>query len=547
MTTGGPGPRAATYDAIVVGAGPNGLVAANVLADAGWGVLVVEEQPTPGGAVASASYLGPDLLADVCSAFYPLAAASPAFASMHLEEHGLEWCHAPVVLANPLPGESAAVLHRDVEQTADGLEMERAGDGLAWSRLFTLYNEASPALLDALCTPLPPLRPAGALLRALGSGGLLRFARLALLTSRRLGEEEFSGSHGRLLVAGCAAHSDLGPESAAGGFFGWFLAMLGQAHGFPVPRGGAAELARALVRRLESGGGEVVYGERVVAISVKRGRVRGVETSSGNRYRARRAVLADVSAPALYGELLEHRVLPRRVPDDIRRFHWDPATIKVDWRVRDGIPWSVPDVRRAGTVHLCHGVDELTRSSAELAMGTVPAHPFVLLGQPAVADTTRSSAGHVPIWGYAHVPLEVRADPYGILRGTWDESELAALADRLEARVEAHAPGFRSRVVTRHVMGPFELSGHDANLVRGAINGGTASLHQQLVLRPTPGLGRPETPVAGLYLASSSAHPGGGVHGACGWNAARAALRANSGAGRVAGRGLVMLERHLGK
>ncbi len=522
-------------------------MAANVLADAGWRVLVVEEQPIPGGAVASAPYLGSDLRADVCSAFYPLAAASPAFASMHLEEHGLEWCHAPVVLANPLPSEDAAVLHRDPAETVERLETATPGDGIAWSRLFGLYTAASPALMDALCTPLPPLRPAAALRRALGSAGLLRFARLALLSSRRLGEEEFSGPHGRVLVAGCAAHSDLGPEAAGGGFFGWFLAMLGQANGFPVPRGGAAELAGALVRRLESRGGELVCDERVVGISVQRGRARGVETASGGRYRARRAVLADVTAPALYCDLLDGRLLPRRVPEDIRRFHWDHATVKVDWRVRDGIPWVTPEVCRAGTVHLSHGVDDLTRSSAELAMGTVPAHPFVLLGQPAVADATRASGDHVPIWAYGHVPRQVRADPHGVLRGIWDEAELAAFADRIEARIEAHAPGFRGRIVARHVMGPLELFAHDANLVTGAINGGTASLHQQLFLRPTPGLGRPETPVAGLYLASSSAHPGGGVHGACGWNAARAALRSASGAGRATGRGLVMLQRHLAK
>ncbi len=547
MNTRGPAARPATYDAVVIGAGPNGLVAANALADAGWRVLVLEQQETVGGAVSSGTYLGTDLPVDVCSAFYPLAVASPAFASLRLEEHGLEWCHAPVVLANPLPGGDAATLHPDPDETIDHLDARCPGDGAAWRRLFDLYREASPSLLAALCTPFPPVLPATRLLHALGSGGLLRFVRLALSSARRLGVEEFGGLDGRLLLAGCAAHSDLSPESAGSAFFGWFLAMLAQAHGFPVPKGGAGELAAALLRRLEGRGGEVACGEKAVAVRIEWGRARGVETARGNRYRARKAVLADVAAPALYGELVDARRLPQRVPDDVVRFEWDPATVKVDWRVRDGIPWRSPAVRRAGTVHLADDIDELTRSSAELATGTVPAQPFVLVGQPAVADPTRASGGDVAIWAYTHVPSEVRADPGGVLRGIWDDRELAELADRLEMRIEAHAPGFRSRVVARHVMGPAELAAHDANLVHGALNGGTAGLHQQLVLRPIPGLGRPETPVAGLYLASASAHPGGGVHGACGWNAARAALRAHAGAGRVVAQGAVRLQRHLGR
>jgi phytoene dehydrogenase-like protein len=301
------------------------------------------------------------------------------------------------------------------------------------------------------------------------------------------------------------------------------------------------------VLRLETLGGAVACGEQVVAVTVERGRACGVETAEGTRYRARRAVLADVAAPALYSELLDNRLLPSRLPDDIRRFQWDPATVKVDWRVREGVPWTDPLVRDAGTVHLAEDVDELTRSSAELATGTIPAHPFVLLGQPSVADRTRTAADDVAVWAYTHVPARVQADPYGILRGTWDDEELGVLADRIEERIEAHAPGFRARVVTRHVMGPLELARRDANLVHGAIGGGTVALHQQLVLRPFPGLGRPETPIAGLYLASASAHPGGGVHGACGWNAARAALRSARGTGTLVARALVQLQCHLGE
>ncbi|HVC14265.1 MAG TPA: DUF6457 domain-containing protein [Acidimicrobiales bacterium] len=347
------------------------------------------------------------------------------------------------MLANPLPCDPAAALHRDPGETGDELDAEFRGDGRAWRVLAETYRRASPALLDALCTPLPPVRPTVRTWRALGTSGLLRLGRLGLAGSRRLGEEEFGEIRGRLLLAGCAAHSDPSPESAGSGFVGWFLAMLGQAHGFPVPRAGAGELTAALVRRLAARGGNVACGQRVEEILVARGRARGVRAADGSRFRARRAVVADVAATSLFGELLDERLLPRRLPGDLARFHWDPATVKVDWRVRDSVPWRAPVVRRAGTVHLTHGVDELTRASAELAMGTIPTRPFVLVGQPAAVDPTRASAGHVPIWAYAHVPHQVRADPYGVLCGIWDETELATFADRLESRIEAHAPGFR--------------------------------------------------------------------------------------------------------
>ncbi|HLI23812.1 MAG TPA: NAD(P)/FAD-dependent oxidoreductase, partial [Acidimicrobiales bacterium] len=320
---------AVTADAVVVGAGPNGLVCANVLVDAGWDVVVLEAQPAPGGAVSSGSYLGPGFVADVCSAFYPLAAASPVIQRLHLEDHGLEWCHSPAVLAHPLPAGGAAVLYRDLDRTAEGVEAHGAGDGEAWKRLHRLWRQVSPALMQSLFTPLPPVRGGAALLSAVGVSGLVRFLRFALLPVRRLAEEELTGEAAAMLLAGCALHTDLAPEQAASATFGWLLAMLGQDVGFPVPRGGAGELTAALVRRLESKGGRLLCDQAVTAVEVRGGRARGVVTAGGQRYAARRAVMADVDAPRLYADLVGWDHLPARLRDDMGRFQWDYSTVKV--------------------------------------------------------------------------------------------------------------------------------------------------------------------------------------------------------------------------
>ena len=231
-------------------------------------------------------------------------------------------------------------------------------------------------------------------------------------------------------------------------------------------------------------------------------------------FRPRAAVLADVDAPRLFLHLVGPEHLPARTVDDLRRFTWDHAVCKVDWNLNAPIPWSAPDARRAGTVHVVESVDELTESRSDIARGRIPEHPFLLIGQQSMTDRTRMPHGHETAWAYTHLPRDV----------VLDADAAACVADRMQARIEELAPGFESQIRGRHVMGPLDLEARNANLVGGAIGGGTGQLFQQLVFRPTPGLGRPETPVRGLYLASSSAHPGGGVHGACGANAARAAI-----------------------
>ncbi|MEA2245854.1 MAG: hypothetical protein QOH46_383 [Solirubrobacteraceae bacterium] len=512
-------------DAIVIGSGPNGLVGANLLADRGWDVLVLEAEPEPGGGVRTGELTGePGFRHDLFSAFYPFAAASPAIRALELGEHGLRWCHGPLAVAHPAQDGSCAVISRQIDETAASLEAFAPGDGDAWRRLYGTWERVGDHLAEALVTPFPPVRPGMRIVAALGRD-VLRFARLLALPVRRLGEEEFRGAGGPRLIAGNAAHADLAPEVPPSGAFGWVLASLAQQHGFPTPEGGAGALTDALVRRLRARGATLRCGERVTRIEVRRGAAAGVRSAAGERHEARRAVLADVGAPVLYREMVGEEHLPARTLSDIARFQYDWATVKVDWALDAPIPWLAESARRAGVVHIADDVDEMTLGAAQIAMGLVPAKPFLVLGQYSMVDPTRSPPGTETAWAYAHVPREVRGDAGGEeLTGRWDEREAETFAARIEARIDVLAPGFRDLVRARHVLTPPVFERLNANLVLGSMHAGTAQLHQQAIFRPTPGWGRPETPIGRLYLASASAHPGGGVHGGPGTNAARVAV-----------------------
>jgi phytoene dehydrogenase-like protein len=515
-------------DAVVVGAGVNGLVAANLVADAGWSVVVLEQQPTVGGAVRTDGEVAEGFRHDTFSAFYPFAAASPVLAGLDLGRWGLRWRHAPAVLGNPLPDGTWALLTRDREADAERFERAHPGDGAAWLELVGQWDRVGASLMGSLLSPFPPVRHGLPLLARLAREPGLPTARTLLSGVRSLGEERFGGQAPRLLLAGNAGHADFSPEGAGSAIFGLIMTMLGQTVGFPAPEGGAGALTDALVRRLEAHGGEVRVGVEVSEVHVASGRAVGVRTSSGERIPAARAVLADVAAPALYGGLVADRHLPDRTRQGIQRFTWDPATVKVDWALSGPVPWDPGPEVAPGCVHVGDSVDELTITAAQVSAGHVPARPFLLAGQMTTTDPSRSPAGTESLWAYAHVPQRVRGDagPDG-LTGDWDAGDAERFADRMQDRIERYAPGFSARVLARRVLSPTELERRDANLVGGAVNGGTAQLQQALVFRPVPGLGRAGTPVRGLFLASASAHPGGGVHGAPGANAARAALAAD--------------------
>src|SRR6266545_4074819 len=384
------------------------------------------------------------------------------------------------------PHRRGGPLGRDPAVTAASVDRFAAGDGEAWLRMYAQWLATGGDLLDALFTPFPPVRPAVALLRRLRVADALRLARRFLLPVRVLGD--------------------------------------------------AQRIPDALAARLAKRGGRIVTEARVDRVVVGRGRALGVRSADGRFWRASRAVLADVAAPVLYRDLVEPAHLPPRLLADLDRFRWDYATLKVDWALSAPVPWRAATVAGAGTVHLGGDQADLTRYAAALAAGQVPERPFVLLGQMTTADASRSPAGTESMWGYTHLPR----------RDEWPAGEIDAHVARTERAVEECAPGFGALVVGRHVAGPQELWAENPSLVGGAINGGTAAPYQQLLFRPVPGLGRADTPIDRLYLASSSAHPGGGMHGAPGANAARAALaRHRAVSGGVYGAGVRLAHRRL--
>ncbi|GGO23813.1 phytoene desaturase family protein [Micromonospora parathelypteridis] len=505
---------AQSADAVVIGAGHNGLVAANLLADAGWEVVVLEATAVPGGAVRSAEVTAPGYLSDLYSSFYPLGYASPVLGGLDLGRHGLSWRHAPDVLAHLLPDGRSAVINRNPDVTAASLEQFAPGDGKRWLDAYTDWLDVAEPMLEAITSPFPPVRGGLGLLRRLRVAGALRLARRLVVPVRKLGDELFDGAGGPALLAGCALHTDLSPEEAGSGVYGWLLAMLGQQVGWPVPVGGAQQITNALVGRLQERGGTILYGARVDRVLTARGRAMGVRTEGGALWRARRAVLADVPAPALYLDLVGAAALPSRLVEDLAHFRWDGSTLKVDWALSAPVPWANRELVGAGTVHLGADLNGLTHYAGELARGELPRDPFLLVGQMSVADPSHSPPGTESLWSYTHLPF----------RRNWRAEDVAGHVQRMEDVLEAAAPGFRRLIVGRHVAGPADLEKGNPSLVGGALGGGTAAAYQQLFLRPIPGLGRADTPVDRLFLASASAHPGGGVHGAPGANAARAAL-----------------------
>ena len=357
---------------------------------------------------------------------------------------GTDWSgqHASAVVGTPFADGRWALLHRRPEDTAAGLEEQVPGDGTAWLELYEGWRALREQVIGMLLTPFPPVRHAlGASLRLPRNGGLAT-VRMLLAPLRSLAEQSFRGDAAKLLLGGNAAHADIPLDAPGSGMMGWLLAMLGQDVGFPVPRGGAGMLTAALADRLEEAGGRIVVDARVTTVSVEQGRATGVRLEDGS-WNPADVVLADVSAPALYGGLVSWEHLPRRTRERMSRFEWDPATVKVDWALSRPVPWIAAPERPPGTVHVAASLDEIATAGAQIANGEVPALPFLLVGQMATTDPDRAPAGAESLWAYTHVPQKVHRDAGGEgIRGVWDRDESEVMADRMQRQIERYAPGF---------------------------------------------------------------------------------------------------------
>ena len=474
------------YDAVIVGAGPNGLAAAIRIAQHGFSTLILEGGDKVGGACRTEELTLRSFWHDVGSAVHPLALASPFFSSLPLEKYGLAWIQPEVPLVHPISAGAVAVLQRSLRKTAEAL----GKDARMYNRIFAPIVLRSESLIEEFLQPIihVPRHPLT----------VVRFGVRALLSARQLVRSHFSQDPAGALFAGLAAHSFLPLSSAGSAGFGLMLGMLGHAVGWPIPSGGAQMISNALLQHLKTLGGKIQTGVFITSLS---------------QLPRTRVTLLDITPRQLVR--IAREKLPVRYRRTLERFRYGPGIFKIDYALEGPLPWIHEVCQRAGTIHLGGTFDEIAQAETEVAHGKCPDRPFLLLSQPTVFDPTRAPAGRHVVWAYCHVPNGSSFD----------------MTERIEREIARFAPGFYDRVLVRRVTSAAELESKNANLIGGAITGGANDLWQ-VVARPTLSAEPYRTPIKGMFLCSSSTPPGGGVHGMCGFHAANAALKYLQGQSR---------------
>lgn len=473
-----PSTKPGSYDAAIVGSGPNGLAAAIELARQGQSVIVLESHETVGGGTRTTERTLPGFMHDVCSAIHPLAQASPFFRSLPLQDYGLEWIHPDIPLAHPLDDGSVILMHRDILETAKGLEQD---DG-AYIRLLKPFLGEWEKLIDGILAPLRiPRYPLP----------LARFGLLAIRSAAGIIASRFQGVRARAFFAGMAGHSMMALETPMSAAFGLTMAVLGHAVGWPIAKGGSQAISNAMADYFQSLNGKIIT---------------NLHVSSLDQIPPATAILFNLTPRQIID--IAGASLPDGYRRTINRFKYGPGIFKIDWALDGAIPWTAQECALAGTVHLGGTFEEIAAAERAVWHGRHPDRPFIILAQQSLFDPGRAPSGKHTAWGYCHVP---------------NGSELD-MTERIESQIERFAPGFKDRILARASYNSRQIEEYNPNYVGGDINGGLQILRQQFT-RPAPRLVPYKIPGDGLYICSSSTPPGGGVHGMCGYFAAKAAMK----------------------
>ncbi|MFC1926632.1 phytoene desaturase family protein [Chloroflexota bacterium] len=466
------------YDAVVVGSGPNGLAAAITLAQEGFSVLVLEATQSIGGGMRSGEITLPGYVHDICSAIHPLAVASPFFKKHNLFQEGLEWIYPPAAVAHPLDDGTALLLERSIEATGETLGSDSGSYHDLMTSLVRNWDKLVHDVLGPLRFPRHPLV-------------FMRFGLKARLSAKSLAASCYKAERARNLFAGIAAHSILPFETLGSAAIGLILGAAGHAVGWPIAKGGSQKIADAMSARLLALGGEITT---------------EVTVRSMEDIPAARAVIFDVT-PKQLAQIAGHR-FPVEYHRRLEQHLPGPGVFKMDWALDGPIPWKSEQCARAGTVHIGGTFDEIAEAERVVGQGEHPHKPFIILAQQSLFDSTRAPAGKHTSWAYCHVPNGSTID----------------MSDRIESQIERFAPGFRDIVLARSCMSPMDMEAYNANYIGGDIVGGIQSF-SRLFVRPLGRFSAYSTPSRGIYICSSSMPPGAGVHGMCGYYAARAARR----------------------